>query len=102
MAGSQGKFLFGRADATLRSAHKLRQQNRDWPNVYYLSGLAVEHALWAIRCECHGLAEPDFQTLPNHRLDRIAEHAGLSADLKARCRANRDFHLNWKTVTDWL
>lgn len=91
----------GRAEETLRAATTIRQQNRDWTNVFYLSGLAVEHALWAVRCRRAFLMEADYMAVPGHSLARIAAHAGLGAALADEGRKRKGFRVNWVAITDW-
>ena len=100
--GSGAEWSFGRANQTLQSAEALRRQNRDWPNVYYLSGLAVEHILWAIRMQRASLTSPDYHAVtPNHDISRLAVHCGLKNDLEKAVKGDKAFHSNWRTVCDW-
>ncbi|MFC3643031.1 hypothetical protein [Aquibium oceanicum] len=102
MGEGHADWTFGRAEETLLTADRLRQNGRDWPNIYYLSGLAVEHALWAIRVRRAMLTSPDYHKVtPHHDLNKIAVHCGLVEELKRTIRGNRAFHMNWRTVCDW-
>lgn len=96
-----GDFCVGRAEETLKLAQSARQQNRDWVNVFYLSGLSVEHMLWGIRCKRANLMNADHTEAPGHSLSRIAIHAGLQLCLEAETKKRRSFSINWKVVCDW-
>lgn len=96
-------WCFGRAEETLRSAIALRRANRDHVNLYFLSGLAVEHALGAIRTKRAGLRRPDYEALrPTHHLGRLARHGGLEEELAQTMRRSHAFSAHWRAVVTWV
>ena len=100
MAGDE--WQIARARATLSSADRLKATGQDWPNVYFLAGLAVELALWAIRLRGAGLVECDHQNVrPQHDLSALALLANLREAIRCECNSNRGFQQNWRTVCDW-
>lgn len=101
MVQHAGDLLMSRAEETLSSARFLRRQNMDWVNVFYLSGLSVEHALWAVRCRNARLTEADYKACPGHDLRRLAIHAGLSCALRDQKQKSKGFRSFWQTVSDW-
>jgi hypothetical protein len=91
------------ADRELATAHVLRAVGKDWPNVYWHAGFAVEHILKAIRVKLH-----DLEQWPNsdkgaswHQLEFILRRCGLAASVADAASHDSSFGAYWLTVKDW-
>lgn len=99
---SHGEFYLSRAQTTLKTAESLLgRKEQDWVNIYFLAGLSVEHAMWAVRCRKGRLMEADYHVVPGHSLQRLLNHAGLNIDLTSATRQNGKLWPNWLAVRDW-
>jgi hypothetical protein len=76
-----------------------------WSGAYYLAGYAVECALKA--CIAKLTNQHDFPSKDNvvkahtHRVDVLADLAGLESNLKLKMTAEPAFYNSWFAVKDW-
>jgi hypothetical protein len=87
----------------LSTAHDLKAQGKDWPNVYWHAGFAVEHALKAIRVKQDALEAwpPLDKSASWHKIEFIAERARIKKELTKATAADVSFAAYWLTVKDW-
>lgn len=90
--------------AELDSAEVLRGTGRNWAQVYWHAGMAVEQMLKAIRIKRDGL-EGEWpagdQSSAWHDLEFVADKAGMRDEFRLAGKGNRTFEANWLTVRDW-
>ena len=101
MERHSGDCFISQANETVELAMYARQQNRHWVNVYFLSGLAVEHALWGVRCRSTRLTEADYEVVPGHNLNKLLIHSGAVDEFRIQMRKTRGLRTNWMVVKDW-
>lgn len=91
------------AEKTLGSARKLHASTKDDRSVYYLTGLAVEQALNAIRFKQQGIVNVPAEAKGGawHDPTKLAAEANLTAAIVAEGRNDGQFGRNWLTVRDW-
>jgi HEPN domain-containing protein len=91
------------SERELTTAQTLKSQGKDWPNVYWHAGFAVEHALKAIRVKRDGLElwPQTDKSAKWHRIEFLAERAGLQIELANVAATDVSLGAYWLTVKDW-
>lgn len=91
------------AEQTLVSARDLNANTKNYRNVYYDSGFAIEQGLKAIWLKQEGLTKipPECMSAKWHNLENIINRIDLKSALIAKIGEDHIFGANWMTVKDW-
>lgn len=80
-------------------------KNQRYSNAFYLAGYAIEIGLKACiakQFSAHALPDKKFvMDVHVHDLKKLVGLAGLTAELRKKEAASRQFSVNWALVTEW-